>query len=235
MAALGCSGMPKDQWPEVLLKHISPPALHKIAGTYQGNADLILDDLCTNYGDPHTIMANLFKCHMDLGPVPDPAIYKQAALNLARSHSRVLVSSVALLNCADTPGASDSVYSNNFCKMLVDLLPQGIKRRNPLLSDPSKSTRQSNINRYEAFTHNIKTWITLLPYEISQDASQMNMFTLPTNALAQDLVSQTELVLMITETTQETTQVPDIDHLEPAASPPSTAWQANAGVPIQTD
>ena len=63
----------------------------------------------------------------------------------------------------------------------------------------------------------------------------MNMLTLPTNALAQDLVSQTELVLMITETTQETTQVPDIDHLEPAASPPSTAWQANAGAPIQTD
>ena len=95
--------MPKDQWPEVLLQHISPPALHKIAGTYQGNADLILDDLCPNYGDPNAIMANLFKNHMDLGPIPDPAIYKQVALNLARSHRRFLATSVALLNCADKP------------------------------------------------------------------------------------------------------------------------------------
>ena len=116
--------------------------------------------------------------------------------------------------------------------MLVDLLPQGIRGRNPLLGDPSKSTCQSNINRYEAFTHNIKTWITLLPYEISQDASQMDMLPLPTNALAQDLDSQTELVLMITENAQVTTQVPDIDHLGPAAS---TACQATAGVPLQTD
>ena len=63
----------------------------------------------------------------------------------------------------------------------------------------------------------------------------MSMFTLPINALDQDLVSQTELVLMITEPTQETTQVPYVGHLEPAASPPSTAWQANAGASIQTD
>ena len=103
LAALGCSGMPKDQWAEVLLKHISPPALHRIARTSKGNINHILDDLQTNYGNPHTIMATLFRCHMALGPVPYPAIYKQAALSLAKSHSQVLVSSVALLKCEDTP------------------------------------------------------------------------------------------------------------------------------------
>ena len=102
LAALGLSGMPRDQWAEVLLRHISLPALHKIASTSKGNINHILDDLRCHYGDPHTIMATLFRCHIALGQIPDPIIYKEAALSLAKSHSQVLASSVALLNCADT-------------------------------------------------------------------------------------------------------------------------------------
>lgn len=57
-----------------------------MAGVSQGSTDLILDFLCSNYGDPRSIMANLLKNYMELGPIPDPNIYKQAALNLAMSH-----------------------------------------------------------------------------------------------------------------------------------------------------
>ena len=126
-------------------------------------------------------MATLSRCHIALGPIPDPVIYKEAALSLAKSHSQVLASSVALLDCADTPGASTSVYSNKFCQILVDLLPPGVKRENPLLRDSSLSTPQSNISRYATFSYWIKSWLTLLPYEIDfQHRLQMNLSLPPT-------------------------------------------------------
>ena len=155
LAALGLSGMPRDQWAEVLLQHISLPALHQVASTSEGDIKRILDDIRYHYGDPHTIMATLFRCHIALGPIPNPIIYKQAALSQAKLHSQVLASSAALLHCVDTPGASTNVYSNEFCKMLVDLLPPGVQNEDPLLRDSSKSTLQSNIYRYTAFTHKV--------------------------------------------------------------------------------
>ena len=161
---------------------------------------------------------------MDLGPIPDPAIYMQAALNLAKLHGQVLDRSVALLQCPDTPEASNSVYSDGFCGMLVGLLSQGIRERNPLLSDLSKPTQQSNIYRYEAFSHNIKSWQILLPYQISQDASQRSMPNLPVNDLDQELISQTEVVLMITEPAQEINLARHVGHLEYAASLPGPPW-----------
>ena len=245
LAALGLSGMPRDQWAEVLLRHISLPDLHKITSTSKGNINHILDDLRCHYGDPHTIMATLFRCHIALGPIPDPIIYKQAALSLAKSHSQVLASSAALLNCADTPGASKSVYSNEFCKMLVDLLPPGVQNEDPLLRDSSKSTLQSNIYRYTAFTHKVKTWMTLLPYELSpQNEAQMTMFSSSSYGLTQDPTlgvmnvmgsaeanqssdtrsSQAELVLMVTEITPvaKQTLMTSLQGQEPPGSAPLT-------------
>ena len=111
LAGLGLSGMPRDKWAEVLLQHISLPALHQVAGTSEGDINRIPDDLRYHYGDPHTIMATLFRCHIALGPIPNPIIYKQAALSQAKLHSQVLASSAALLHCVDTPGASKNVYS----------------------------------------------------------------------------------------------------------------------------
>ena len=127
LAALECSDIPKQQWPQIILQHVIPPALNNITAASKGDVDLLLHDLCINHGDPNTTVATLFREHMDLGPVPDPAIYMKAALNLAKLHGEVLDRSVALLQCPDTPGASNSVYSDGFCGMLVGLLPQGIR------------------------------------------------------------------------------------------------------------
>jgi hypothetical protein len=65
--------------------------------------------------------------------------------------------------------------------MLVDLLPPGVKRENPLLRDSSLSTPQSNISRYATFSYWIKSWLTLLPSEIDfQHRLQMNLSLPPT-------------------------------------------------------
>ena len=74
LAILGLSGMPRDQWAEVLLQHISAPALNKIANTSKDNIDCIFSDLQCHYGDPHIAMATLSRCHIALGPIPDPVI-----------------------------------------------------------------------------------------------------------------------------------------------------------------
>ena len=74
-----------------------------------------------------------------------------------------------------------------------------------------------------------------LPYQISQDASQRSMPTLPVNDLDQELVSLTEVVLMITEPAQEINLARHVGHLEYAASLPGPPWQITDGTPMQTD
>ena len=116
MTILRHSGMPHKHWAEVLLQHVCPPALNKVTTTSRtsNNIDCIPGDLQYHYGDPRTAIATLTRCHIALGPIPDPVLYKKAALTLVKSHSQVLASSAALLNCADTPAAPTSIYSNQF-------------------------------------------------------------------------------------------------------------------------
>jgi hypothetical protein len=118
--------------------------------------DCILDDLQYYYGDPHTAITTLTQCHIALGPIPDRVLYKEAALSLVKSHSQVLACSAALISCADTPGVSKSLYSHQFCQVLVDLLPSRVKEDDPFLRDSSLSTHLSNISRYETFTYWLK-------------------------------------------------------------------------------
>ena len=95
------SGMPQERWAEVLLQHVSAPALNEGATTSKDDIDCILSDLQYHYGDPHIAIATLSRCHIALGPIPNPILYKEAALSLVKSHSRVLTSSAALLNCIE--------------------------------------------------------------------------------------------------------------------------------------
>ena len=116
VAIRGNSGILKEFWAQIIFQCILPPALHKVttASRTSNNVDCILADLQCYYGNPHIAITTLTLCHIALGPIPDPVLYKEAALSLVRSHSQVLAGYTALIDCSDTPGVSTSLYSQQF-------------------------------------------------------------------------------------------------------------------------
>ena len=85
LTVLRHSGTPQERWAEVLLQHVSAPDLNKVTTTSKDDIDCIFSDLQYHYGDPHIAIATLSRCHIALGPIPNPTLYKVAALSLVKS------------------------------------------------------------------------------------------------------------------------------------------------------
>ena len=109
----GVPGVLKEFWAQIILQCILPPALHKVTTTSRtsNDVDCILADLQCHYADLHVAISTLAQCHVALGPIPDPVLYKESELPLLRSHSQILAGSAALMDYSDTPGVTVSLYS----------------------------------------------------------------------------------------------------------------------------
>jgi hypothetical protein len=204
LSALECSDISKQHWPEIILQHVLPPAINSIPDASKNKVELLLQDLSSSYGDPSITVAALLREHINLGPVPDPTTYTKAALKMVRLHDEVLDKSRALLDCQDTPEAMNNVYSDEFCEMLIDLLPQSVREHNSSLTYLSGPTQQSNALKYITFCSIIDSLKMTLPYQIPMDYPHYGMNDLSTAASHQQNNSQTEEVLLLTNPAQET-------------------------------
>ena len=111
------------------------------------DVDLILAELEVHYADPHSAVQNLTQCHAAAGPIPDTDVHKEAALPIIRSHRLILACSTAILAHSSHPSTLTSLYSQYSCKILKDLLPDRIRREDPLLHAPLPSSQQNNISQ----------------------------------------------------------------------------------------
>ena len=157
------SGIPHQDWGQVLIKKISGKAIKKISPAAKNNAKYedILHDLNTYFNDEDIAVELLMTHHKNVGSIPDTAENPSRATEKLRDHLEVFEGSRGFINNAnDKNAAEDAVFTRTNIRILLSLMPIRIRQDNDKFANFKKNPKTTYMeiaNWMKITLHNLQT------------------------------------------------------------------------------